>query len=62
MTPKFIQIVAAGTGGGSFTGDAYLYGLTADGDVYGWTSVYDDPEHPNGMKMHYKWIKLESPS
>lgn len=55
MTPKFIQIVATSTDNHS-----NLYGLTADGAVYKWIAVYDDPANPHYQKMHYVWAKCEN--
>lgn len=55
MTPKFIQIVATATN------SPFLYGLTAEGEVWQWRLVYDNPDVPHYNKTHYTWIKCVSP-
>lgn len=59
ITPKFIQITSAGPGRSYGT---RLYGLTADGDVYQWQELYDDPTRPHVNETHREWVKLENPA
>lgn len=57
MTPKFVTIITAGTGagaGGAYSayGSAYVFGLTAEGEVYKWCADY-------GTSQQSGWLKLE---
>lgn len=61
-TPKFIQITSAAehvSGSHFHVGNTYVYGLTAEGDVY----VYFAPHkasYPGSVNQAGEWVKLEN--